>query len=738
MKMIYRIARTEMQTLFYSPVAWLIIVIFTFQVGMYFSDIFGGMVRNQELGYTLRSVTLNVFSGRFGLFTAVQQYLYFYIPLLTMGLMSRELGSGSIRLLYSSPVTNIQIILGKFLSMMFYGLILMFILFIFGLYGAFTIKMVDFPVILSGILGLYLLTCAYAAIGLFMSSLTSYQVVAAMGTLAVLAVLNFVGGMWQEIEFVRDITYWLSINGRAAEFINGLICSEDVLYFLIVIALFLTLAVLRLGYLSSRPKLMGFYDSTRTKVRTLTPNSQEIVNKMEGGLTITTYTNLLDEYYTVALPRYVNQDLDRFKQYRRFKPEIRMKYVYYYDKANNPQLDRRFPELSDRERMVKTANSWDLDTNMFLTPEQIREQIDLRPEGNRFVRQLKRDNGQQTFLRIFDDMYRHPFESEITAAFKRLVMRLPVVGFIKGHGERDCVREGDRDYNRFAQDKPFRYSLINQGFDFEEITLDKDIPEHLAILVLADVRTPFSGEEMQRLNRYIEKGGNILIAGEPRRQEIMNPIIRSLGVQFMPGRLVRPSENFQADFIMACPTPEAGELSYIFKEMIDRERVLTMPGCAGLEYTTDKGFRVTPLFVSDTVGCWNEVETTDFVDDTVRLNPAVGEVERTYTTALALSRKVGDKEQKIVILGDADCISNGEISISRKNVRAANYSLISGAFFWMSDEEVPIDVRRPTAPDNAVNIGDTGMYISKIGFMGCLPVALAIWAIFIWVRRRGR
>lgn len=764
MKMIYRIARTEMQTLFYSPVAWLIIVIFTFQVGMYFSDIFGGMVRNQELGYTLRSVTLNVFSGRFGLFTAVQQYLYFYIPLLTMGLMSRELGSGSIKLLYSSPVTNVQIILGKFLSMMFYGLILMFILLIFGIYGAFTIKMVDFPVVLSGILGLYLLTCAYAAIGLFMSSLTSYQVVAAMGTLAVLAVLNFVGDMWQEIEFVRDITYWLAINGRAAEFINGLICSEDLLYFLIVIVLFLTLAVLRLksirqkssavisfgkyvgviclamflGYLSSRPKLMGFYDTTRTKVRTLTPNSQEIVSKMEGGLTITTYTNLLDEYYSVALPRYVNQDLERFKQYTRFKPEIKMKYVYYYDKADNPQLDRRFPELNDRERMIKIANSWDLDTNMFLTPEQVRQKINLEPENNRFVRHLKRETGEETFLRIFDDMYRHPFESEITAAFKRLVMQLPVVGFIKGHGERDCVREGDRDYNRFAQDKPFRYSLINQGFDFEEITLNREVPDHLAILVLADVRTPLSPEEMQRLNRYIEKGGNLLIAGEPRRQEVMNPIIQSLGVQFMPGRLVRPSENFQSDFIIARPTAEAGELSYEFKDMINRERVLTMPGCMGLEYAEDKGFRVTPLFVSDTVGGWNEVETTDFVDDTVRLNPAVGEVERKHVTALALSREVGNKQQKIVILGDADCISNGEISISRKNVRAANYSLISGSFFWMSDEEVPIDVRRPTAPDNAVNIGDTGMYISKIGFMGCLPVILAVMAIFIWVRRRGR
>ena len=43
---------------------------------------------------------------------------------------------------------------------------------------------------------------------------------------------------------------------------------------------------------------------------------------------------------------------------------------------------------------------------------------------------------------------------------------------MKGHGERDCVREGDRDYNRFAQDKPFRYSLVNQGFDFTEVTLE--------------------------------------------------------------------------------------------------------------------------------------------------------------------------------------------------------------------------------------------------------------------------
>lgn len=209
MRTIYKIARTELRTLFYSPVAWFILIIFTFQVSMDFSDSLDYLVRMKMMGYQNWGLTTQIFSSTGGLFPVVQNYLYLYLPLLTMGLMSRELGSGSISLLYSSPVTNRQIILGKFLSMMLYGLLLVLILVVFIVFVAFSINDVDFPLILSGLLGVYLLICAYAAIGLFMSSQTSYQVVAAMGTLAILAFLNFVGRMWQDIEFVRDITYWL-------------------------------------------------------------------------------------------------------------------------------------------------------------------------------------------------------------------------------------------------------------------------------------------------------------------------------------------------------------------------------------------------------------------------------------------------------------------------------------------------------------------------------------------------
>ncbi len=104
----------------------------------------------------------------------------------------------------------------------------------------------DLSAALSGLLGLYLLMCAYAAIGLYMSSLTSYQVVAAVGTLAVLIVLNFIGSVGQDIAFVREITYWLSIKGRATVFIDGLICSEDFLYFVVVILFFLTLGIMKI------------------------------------------------------------------------------------------------------------------------------------------------------------------------------------------------------------------------------------------------------------------------------------------------------------------------------------------------------------------------------------------------------------------------------------------------------------------------------------------------------------
>ena len=308
MRTIYKIAKTELQVLFYSPIAWMIIIIFTFQASMQFSVFFEGMIKYQSmLGRGFSGLTASTFSGVEGLFTKILFFLYLYIPLLTMGLMSREYSSGSIKLLYNSPITNTQIILGKYLSTMIYAFVLIVILFVFVVFAGMNIAHFDWGLCLSGLLGIYLLICVYAAIGLFMSSITSYQLVAALCTLSVLAILNYVRNLWQNIDFVRELTYWLSISGRAQKFIEGLICSEDVLYFLILIVSFLALTIIQLqaarqksrrivtwskflilfsgvlllGYFTSRPKLMFFYDATQTKSMSLVEDTRDLLSRLE-------------------------------------------------------------------------------------------------------------------------------------------------------------------------------------------------------------------------------------------------------------------------------------------------------------------------------------------------------------------------------------------------------------------------------------------------------------------------
>ena len=398
--------------------------------------------------------------------------------------------------------------------------------------------------------------------------------------------------------------------------------------------------------------------------------------------------------------------------------------------------------MNDRERMVKITQNYGVDSSIYLDVNEVSKLEDLSGENYRFVRVLERENGQKAFLRIYDDMYVFPFETEITAAFKRLLMDLPQVGFVEGHGERDCIKQGDRDYNRFAQDKPFRYSLINQGFDFRQVTLDEEIPEDINILVIADVREVLPEAHRKNLDAYIARGGNLLIAGEPKRQKYMNPLVEQFGVRFMSGRLVSPSENFQSDFIMSKVTKEAAEFSYELKDMYRYGNVATMPSTVGLDLSgiPNSGFKVTVLLVTDSLKTvWNEVESTDFVDEIPVMNPDKGEVELNQVpTMVALSRAVGNREQKIIILGDADCLSNGEISISRNGVGASNYSLITSSFFWMSDGEVPIDVRRPKLPDNKVYVTKGGMTVTKIVLIGVIPLMLILFASVIWIRRRGR
>lgn len=769
MKMVFKIAKTELKSLFYSPIAWFLMIVFLVQCGLAYIYGLNSNARSQEMGGMgleyMTQLTNRIFTSPEGVFASVMKNLYLYIPLLTMGLISREINGGTIKLLYSSPVKVQDIIFGKYVSMMAYSLVLVLIVAIFMIAGAFQIKEVDSGILFSAALGFFLLLCAYSAIGLFMSCLTTYQVVAAVSTFVMIGILSYIGTLWQQIDFVRDLTYFLSLSGRTEHMLNGLITTKDIIYFLVIIYIFLGLSIYKLkagreskpalvkvgryagiivsalliGYISARPGLIGYFDTTANQTRTLTPNAQQIIKQLGNDeLEITTYNNLLENHAYIGLPVARNYYLAIWEPYVRFKSDIKFNYVNYYDSTGTDNfLQKEHPGKSLKQIADMNAKNYDVNLSMFKTPEQIHKMINLKPELNRFVMQLKYKN-KTTFLRIFDDQQVFPSETEVSAGFKRLLSaKIPKIAFATGNLERSIVKKGERDYKTLTNDITFRNALINQGFDVDSVSLEtQEIPANISTLVIADPKTNFSQAALLKIQTYIDKGGNLLIAGEPGKQAILNPMLHQFGVTLMDGIIAQPSKDLSPELVLNNMTPTAAGFSKSATAKFEDSIPVSTPGAMGLSYIPKAGFEVKPLLLTDAKKSWIKKDKLVADSAVIVYSAANGDVRQSVPTILSLTRKINGKEQRIVIAGDADFLSTGELA--RYNTKIANFIFSTALFSWLSYGEFPIDTSRPKAKDDRVKVTVEQVAMWKIIFVWIFPAILAIIGSVLVIRRKRK
>nr|WP_082586777.1 Gldg family protein [Flavobacterium sp. Root935] len=755
MKTIYRIAKTELNTMFYSPVAWVVLVIFSIQSSWKFFNSIERFEKAQKIGEGLGNLTQITFSGFNGLYTEMQNYLYLYVPLLTMGLVSREINSGSIKLLLSSPIKIKDIVLGKYLAIAAYCLLFIVILGLQVGIAYFSIENLDLKFAVSGLIGLYLLVCTYAAIGLFMSCLTSYQVVAAISTLVVLAGLNFIGKLWQDVEVVKDITYFLSISGRANEMLEGLIISKDVIYFILVSSLFIVLSIYKLqtgrdaqtiskrvlkytllvtivlsfGYITSRASLTLYQDMTRTKDRTLTKTSLDIVKKIDGPIKLTTYVNLLDINYYMAMPYSQNSDIASFEKYTRFIPQMEMEYVYYYDTSNNEALYAQNPGLNDKELAQKMIETQDLKLKKLYSPEEIKKVVDLKPEQNRVVRTIEY-NGKKTFLRMYDDMFKVPMEKEISASLKRLVVPAPKIVFATGNMERSVDKIGDKNYKTGFNEITFRYSLINQGFDVSSVDINaQNIPEQTTILIIADPKTQLSQGAVDRINKYIDQGKNVMLLAEPETNSALAAVTDKLGLSFTKQALVQESETNSPDYLVTEVSKNIDSTVIKLTKNKDNNPIPFL-GSSGIKMVKDVGFKVTPLLKTNTQPAWEAKTGITSIPEDLKKQPAVTAVP----LAIALTRNVNGKSQKIIVAGDADFMGNAELSRGG----SGTFQFFTDIFSWFTNYEFPIDTTRPENIDKKITVNANQVFMSKIVFIALFPLLIILSAAFILIRRNRR
>lgn len=766
MKTTFKIARLELSLLFYSPIAWFLTVVFIFQCGLLYTSKVETFLTYQNLGgdmlRNLNGLSLKIFGPSSGLFGDVLAKVYLYLPLLTMGVISREISSGTIKLLYSSPVKVKQIVLGKYLALIVYNFLLTLVIALFVFTAIVNIHSVDLGLLFAGLLGIYLLLCAYAAIGLFMSCLTSYQIVAAISTLVVLAVLNYIGTVWQEIAFFREISYFLSLNGRAEKIIYGLISTRDVMYFIIIVGLFLGFSFIRLqseresksvrrllagryvllvavalvvGYLTSLPGFIGYYDPTANQSQTLSPVAQKIVKDLgDEPLEVISYINLVDQRFGMGSPKFRNYDKERWEPYLRFKPDITFKYVYYWDEPSEDQkLLTYYPGKSLQQIAEQAARSWKIDFKEFKSPEEIRKIIDLKPEQNRYVMQLKYKN-RTTFLRLYNDQLQFPLESEICAALKRLTVKLPKILFAQGEFERSIIKYGDKDYGELVNDITNRSAMVNQGFDSDTINLNKqEIPADISALVIADPKVSFTPVALEKIRQYITSGGNLLVTSEPGKQAIVNPILQPLGVELMVGIIVQKSKDFPPDAVEADLTKKAVMIFPELKNDFQKQIAISTPTVAGLRYHTGSAYTINSLAVTNEKTSWVKKDISISDSTEVVYSPIEGDEKISVPVLASLQRHVNGREQRIIVAGDADFLSSAEVN----GWRSANRDFYMPLMGWFTYGQFPINTTRPPSADNRFKVSDSGLTGLKIFYLGVLPgLVILSGAIFLIRRKR--
>jgi ABC-2 type transport system permease protein len=244
MRNVWIIFRKELRSYFVSPVAYLLLAMFAVIFGFFFWNI---------LGFFIREGTEAMMSGQMfpmnlnervirPLLSNISVVGLFLIPMITMRLFAEEKRTGTIELLATSPVSDIQVILGKWTAaVVLYGGMLLLsalnFLFLFK-YGR-----PDWKPLAIGYLGLLLQAGALLAIGTFISTLTKNQIIAGAVTFAVcllLWILEWVTG-FDTAAWARVMAY-MSVITHFESFAKGLLDSKDVIFYvtLIFLGLFLT------------------------------------------------------------------------------------------------------------------------------------------------------------------------------------------------------------------------------------------------------------------------------------------------------------------------------------------------------------------------------------------------------------------------------------------------------------------------------------------------------------------
>lgn len=701
------IYKRELKSCFHSFVGFLFIAVTLFFVGLYYT-VYNLMSGSPYFSYALSSIL----------------FLFMIsIPVLTMRVLAEERKQKTDQLILTAPVSVGEVVLGKFLALETVFAIPTLIICVYPLilsaYGT-----IAFAETYISILAFFLYGSTCIAIGIFVSSLTESQVIAAVISFGLLFLGYMMSGICGLISSGGNwITAVLGSYDLYTAFYNlssGTLNLEAIFYFVSLtgFVLFLTVqSIQKRRYSTSVKNLsMGAYstgmivvvlavvvvlnlavaqlpehiksvDITSNKLYSLTETTKDYLDTLTEDITLYVLVNEDEGDDIIA------QTLNRYEDYSKYIT------VEYVDPAVNPGFYEKY-------------TSGSISTNSIIVVSDKRSTIVDASD----VYEYEIDYNTYSYVTTGYDG-----EGLLTSAIDYVLREdVPKVYLTTGHGE-------------YEIESTFAEALVKQNIEYETITLldYESIPEDAAVLFIQSANTDFSEEDVEKVIAFMEKGGQVLtvVGYTDEKMTNYNSLLAYMGITVGDGLIVEGDSNhhYYGSQYMLFPNLYSNEYTsgvygkyYVFAPyaqallLSEDEETYTYED---ILYTSDKAF------------------LRDLGNVYVNLTKQDGDVEGPFSIAVAASKTLEEGTANMVVYG-CDMIFTDYVS---QQVSGSNCKMFVNTITSMvGTQESNISV--PVKEYELSNITMTGTNVIIIGVTTTiiLPLSLLAFGFVIWFKRRKR
>jgi ABC-type uncharacterized transport system involved in gliding motility auxiliary subunit len=410
------------------------------------------------------------------------------------------------------------------------------------------------------------------------------------------------------------------------------------------------------------------WDATQNGRHTLSLASQNVLREMPGPVSVAAYATLQDAQLG-DLRRPIR---DFVARYQSLKPDLTLSFV---DPSMQPELARTAGVRANGELVLSYGGR------------------------SEHLTTLNEQDFSNTLMRLARER-------------ERLVMS------VSGHGERRLDGGAPHDLGELGR------QLAYKGFRSaaSSLALEPEVPAGISVLLLTQPRTPIPPGEVDKIRRYLARGGSLLWLLEPGSLQGLQPIAEALGLALMTGVVVDPAAGEAGleptTAVAAQYGPHAVTAQFDLITLFPRARAVGM--------NDDPGWHATPL-IETSVRAWVE----NGVADAQAMFNQGQDIPGPVVIGWALEREQEEIKQRVVVIGSGDFLANAYLG------HAGNLDLAINLFNWLAGDARLITIQPKSTLDATLNIGKTGATILASVFLVMLPLSFFAASVFVWRRRRN-